>query len=71
MTVDQKHRFMRLACELSPENLHCDGEISNAQAATKKRILLGHWKLLEKEVGRVVTEADLYVHDSNVIDFLR
>jgi len=27
----------RIAGELSPENLHCDGEISHAQAAAKAR----------------------------------
>ena len=29
----------RIAGELSPENLHCDGEISGAQAAAKAREL--------------------------------
>jgi hypothetical protein len=29
----------RIAGELSPENLHCDGEISGAQAASKAREL--------------------------------
>jgi hypothetical protein len=28
-----------LECDLSPENLHCDGEISNAEAMKKQKFL--------------------------------
>ena len=36
---DTKHLMDKIASELSPENLHCDGEISHAQAARKAREL--------------------------------
>jgi len=29
-----------IQCSLSPENLHCDGEISNAEAARKEMMLV-------------------------------
>jgi len=29
-----------IQCSLSPENLHCDGEISNAEAARKEMVLV-------------------------------
>ena len=36
-----------LDCKLSPENLHCDGEISNAEAQRKYRFLAQVCKELE------------------------
>ena len=36
-----------LDCNLSPENLHCDGEISNAEAQRKYRFLAQVCKELE------------------------
>jgi hypothetical protein len=36
---DTEHLMDKIAGELSPENLHCDGEISHAQAAAKAREL--------------------------------
>ncbi len=51
--------FSRLASELSPENLHCDGEISNAEANRKYRRLMKEWRSLEKKVGRTVTEDEI------------
>lgn len=35
-----------LQCDLSPENLHCDGEISRAQAQAKLRF----YKQVEREL---------------------
>lgn len=40
--------FNMLEGELSPENLHCDGEISSAQVARKLKEIKGLWKELEK-----------------------
>jgi hypothetical protein len=37
--ADRQEIADSLDCELSPENLHCDGEISNAQAMQKYRYL--------------------------------
>lgn len=41
-----KTLFGNLDNELSPENLHCDGEISNAQAQAKYK----YFKAVEKEL---------------------
>ena len=40
--------FNKLECDLSPENLHCDGEISRTQARAKERKLMAAGKLLLK-----------------------
>ena len=53
-------KFLDLACRLSPENLHCDGEISRAQANQRYRQIMREWKVLEKEVGRKVTEEQVW-----------
>ena len=37
MTEDIKREFQSLACQLSPENLSCDGELSNAQTNQRYR----------------------------------
>ncbi len=60
LTNDIKKKFLRLSCELSPENLHCDGEISNAQAMRKYKKLKLEWAKLERQVGRVVTESEVW-----------
>ena len=40
ITKDQAHSLvMRLDNEMSPENLHCDGEITHAQAMKKYNFL--------------------------------
>lgn len=43
--------FEMLECKLSPENLHCDGEITHAAAMRKKKALDAAWKDLEKIRG--------------------
>ena len=43
--------FKRVECELSPENLYCDGEISVAEARGKERKLLARRKELVKMLG--------------------
>jgi hypothetical protein len=45
---------------LSPENLHCDGEISRSAAMTKQRKLLAQQRALHKELGRVPSDRELY-----------
>lgn len=61
-TLSPEHyeKFLDLSCALSPENLHCDGEISIAEANRKYRRLMTEWKALEKEVGREVTEDEVW-----------
>lgn len=54
------NRFIHLASELSPENLSCDGELSRAETNSKYNKLMREWRNLEKEVGRVVSEDEVW-----------
>jgi hypothetical protein len=47
-------------CGLSPENLHCDGEISRAQANRKRIKLEARQRALIKELGREPTYTELW-----------
>lgn len=60
MTGKQKSEFKGLACALSPENLHCDGELSWGEAMRKQRQLLKKWAALERKIGRFVSEDDAW-----------
>ena len=53
-------KFDNLLGRLSPENLHCDGEISAAQARKRLTVIRREWKALEKTLGRKVTEDEVY-----------
>ena len=45
ITKDQAHSLvMRLDSEMSPENLHCDGELTPSQVQTKYDHLMGVWQ---------------------------
>lgn len=44
--------FNKLEAELSPEILHCDGEITNAQAKRKLNHFMKVWAELEKIAGQ-------------------
>jgi len=52
--------FSLLAGDLSPENLHCDGEISAAAARRKFKFFNAAWKQLENIIGRRFDEMELY-----------
>lgn len=56
-------RFVRLLGDLSPENLSCDGELSRAQINRKLLLIKKEWKELEKELGKKMTEDDVYCWD--------
>ena len=43
--------FESLRCDLSPENLHCDGEITAAQARKKAKYFRTVWLELEAIQG--------------------
>lgn len=47
-----KYWFDLLEGDLSPENLHCDGEISHSAAMAKKRKLDAAWRELEIISGK-------------------
>lgn len=53
-------RFIALAARLSPENLHADGEISASQAAAKRKRIMEDWRKLEAELGRSVSEEEVW-----------
>ena len=52
--------FASICIKLSPENLHCDGEISNAEAQAKAVVLNKAWGELEVIFGRRVDEDEAY-----------
>lgn len=51
-----------LCCELSPENISCDGEISITQIRKKASAIRAEWKEIEKKLGRKVTEDEAESH---------
>lgn len=68
MTEAQFQQFDKMTNELSPENLCCDGEISRAQANRRYRAIMVRWHKLEKEVGRKVTEEEIFTEDMKRYD---
>lgn len=44
---DVKDLMETIECALSPENLHCDGEISRTEANRKYKQLMSAWKQLQ------------------------
>jgi len=60
MTDKQKQQFIDMACELSPENLCCDGELSRAQTNARYRKIMKRWHALEATVGRSVSESEAW-----------
>jgi hypothetical protein len=50
----------RVECNLSPENLHCDGEISLSAARRKGAMLRRQRRELVQELGREPTGTELY-----------
>ena len=43
--------FQKLECDMSPENLTCDGELSRNQVLAKSKKLQAAWKGLQKISG--------------------
>jgi hypothetical protein len=52
--------IMGIYCALSPENLHCDGEISRTAAARKERRLRSQLRGCFAELGRKVKEGEAF-----------
>lgn len=52
--------FVDLTFKLSPENLTCDGELSKRQVKTKLRKLKAEWKRLEKQLGKSMSESEVW-----------
>lgn len=55
-----KEQFLQLASQLSPENLTCDGELSRAAVANRRKSLQRQWNALEQRIGRKVTESEVW-----------
>lgn len=53
-------RFLTLATDLSPENLSCDGELSEREVSKRRSHLMNRWRELEKEAGRKVSEDEIW-----------
>jgi len=58
--IQVKAKFLALACELSPENLTCDGELSSIQVKVKHNNIMKQWRALEKDLKRKVTEDEAW-----------
>jgi len=53
-------RFFELTNNLSPENLSCDGELSQSQIHKRHTEIMTEWRQLENKIGMKVTEADAW-----------
>lgn len=53
-------KFLDLCGQLSPENLTCDGELSAAQVRVRVARINKEWKSLEAQLGREVTEDEIW-----------
>jgi len=60
MAPETQQKFLTLACQLSPENLTCDGELSRSQVDVRYRRLRAEWRKLESQVGRKVSEDEIW-----------
>ena len=60
LTMELKGCFQSLVCSLSPENLSCDGELSNSRIRVRYNKLQREWKQLEKQACCTVTEEDAW-----------
>lgn len=54
------NKFLDLCGQLSPENLHCDGECSASQVRTRLAQINKQWRALEAQLGRKVTEDEVW-----------
>ena len=59
ISEEMLEKFGRLDGEFSPENLTCDGELSNLQVRKKYAMLMREWRALEKEVGHKVSRDEV------------
>lgn len=60
LTEKIKSGFADLACQLSPENLTCDGELSAAQVSRRRATIKRQWAELERRAGQKVSESDTW-----------
>jgi hypothetical protein len=55
--------FLSMACDLSPENLSCDGELSRSEVNARYHSIMRDWRKLEEEIGFEVTENEVFDAD--------
>lgn len=60
LDVEMQQKFLQLSCDLSPENLSCDGELPHSQVVKKLARLRREWSALERQVGRKVSEEEVF-----------
>lgn len=60
LTKDIKKQFINLTGDLSPENISCDGMLSRAKIAAKRKAIMKQWAALEKQAGTKVSENEVY-----------
>jgi len=58
--AEVKREILGLYCQLSPENLSCDGELSYAQVRRRASALNARLKACFRELGREVSEEEAY-----------
>jgi hypothetical protein len=63
LTQEIRQGFARLVSRLSPENLACDGECSQAQVRARRRAIKNEWAALEARAGQRVMESDTWDWD--------
>jgi hypothetical protein len=52
------NKINQVYCNLSPENLTCDGELCRSQVIARKKAYEKELKLLFKQLGREVSEEE-------------
>ena len=65
MNKEQRQKFEFLVGALEPENIYEDGMISDDEGDLKYEQLMEQWRLVEKELGRKVTEAEIWKHSES------
>ncbi len=60
LTEKIKAGFADLACQLSPENLTCDGESLASEVRRRKASILRQWGELERRAGQKVSESEIW-----------
>ena len=53
-------QFVFLVNQMSPENLVHDGERTQAQMMKARKEILDWWKILETQIGRYFSQADVH-----------
>jgi len=55
-----KREILGIYCQLSPENLYCDGLVSHSEAKRRARVLKAKLQTCFTELGREVSEFEVY-----------